>query len=148
HSGSMLPAKLHDYLAEELFTSADPTLQERLRALALLPNLDSQTLRRTFGVDADRLVSEARDLGFLSAGERVELHPLLREFLRSKIAETDEGVDLARSAVRACVEAAEWDQAVDLAARFELSDVMRFVLEAAYRPLVRSGRLGTLVRLG
>jgi len=148
HSGSMLPAKLHDYLAEELFTSADPTLQERLRALALLPNLDSQTLRRTFGVDADRLVSEARDLGFLSAGERVELHPLLREFLLSKIAETDEGVDLARSAVRACVEAAEWDQAVDLAARFELSDVMRFVLEAAYRPLVRSGRLGTLVRLG
>lgn len=136
---SMLPATLHSYLAEELFSSADEALQSQLVALALLPSLSSKTLRDSFGKRADELVDQARDLGFLGLGDSVDLHPLLREFLLSKIEEMDDAAVLAAGAVTACVAAGEWDRAASLAERFGLNDALRSVLESAYKPLVRSG---------
>ncbi len=145
---TMLPATLHGYLAEELYSSATESLQTDLIALALLPNRSTRTLREAFGTKSDAIVRQARDLGFLGEGEASDLHPLLREFLLTKALETADSLSLGAKAVQACVEAAEWDQAVDLAERFELREALRSVLEAAYKPLVRSGRLGTLSRLG
>ncbi len=144
----MLPASLHNYLAEELFSSASESLQAKLVDLALLPNLSPPILRRAFGASSDEIVDQARDLGFLGAGDGIDLHPLLREFLLSKALESENGVTLARAAVHDCLDAAAWDRAVDIAERFRLTDALRTVLEAAYKPLVRSGRLGTLSRLG
>jgi LuxR family maltose regulon positive regulatory protein len=145
---SMLPATLHSYLAEELFSSADEELKSQLVALALLPNLSARSLRNSFGGTADDLVDKARDLGFLGLGDSVDLHPLLREFLLTKVEEMEGSRALAESAVAACVDAGEWDRAASLAERFDLSDALRHVLEAAYKGLVRSGRVETLSRLG
>src|SRR5262249_55065495 len=80
-----LPDALYHYVAEELFRSAPPAPRKDLIALALLPRLDSHLLAREFGERKDGLVSESRELGFISGETQWELHPLLREFLLSKL---------------------------------------------------------------
>jgi ATP/maltotriose-dependent transcriptional regulator MalT len=64
------------------------------------------------------------------------------------VEEEEDARALAEDAVAACVEAGEWDRAASLAQRFELNDALRNILQAAYKPLVRNGRVGTLSQLG
>ncbi|HZT14820.1 MAG TPA: LuxR C-terminal-related transcriptional regulator [Gaiellaceae bacterium] len=139
-----LPTMLYRYVAEELYQSAPLDVQDALITLALLPNLDETTLTGRFGPDADRFVDRAQELGFLTGGEPFELHPLLREFLLSKLAESPGAEPRVREAVHGHLAASAWDGALDLVLRFSLEDLVDPVLEQGFKPLVRSGRLGTL----
>ena len=49
-----------------------------------------------------------------------------------------------RRAVIECIAAESWDRALDLVLRFSLLDLVEPLLESAYKPLLRAGRLGTL----
>jgi ATP/maltotriose-dependent transcriptional regulator MalT len=139
-----VPAAVHRYLAEELFQSAPARLQADLLTLALLPELSPESLANYFGNEAEGVVSEARNLGFISGDESVDLHPLLREFLFAKLADDPGFGERVRAAVADCVKRENWDRALELVLRFDDLGLAAGVLEQAFKPLVRSGRLGTL----
>jgi ATP/maltotriose-dependent transcriptional regulator MalT len=142
--GRRLPGALYQYLAEELYQSASESLQRQLLSLALIPEMTGEAVARTLGKDAAAVIEEARDLGFLSSTEAAELHPLIREFLLHKLVDDGGSYEAAREAVHACIAQARWERAFELILRFSLLEMIEPVLEAAYKPLVRSGRLGTL----
>jgi ATP/maltotriose-dependent transcriptional regulator MalT len=141
----VLPAALYDYFAEELYRSAPSHLQRQLITLALAPDLAAPTLATLFGGRAQEIIDEARELGFLSAGDGAsELHPLIREFLLRKLSEEPGAENLVREALDAAVDRAKWTRSFELILKFQLLDRVGPVLEQAYRPLARAGRLGTL----
>jgi DNA-binding NarL/FixJ family response regulator len=138
-----VPETLHRYVADELFRSASLTLQDDLMNLALVPSLGFAQLSTTFGEKAINVLHEAQDLGFVT-GDPVELHPLLREFLFTKLADDPLAADRVKEAIDQALVASAWEHALALVLRFVLRDRVDQVLREAYKPLVRSGRLGTL----
>jgi len=142
--GGVMPAELYAFIAEELYQSVPEALRQQLLRLALAPELTQDATSELLGDERDKVIEEAREVGFLSADQVTDLHPLVRDFLLQKLSEDPQAPDLVRSAVRMCVERERWDRAFELVLRFELEDLVEPVLEAAYKPLVRSGHLGTL----
>jgi ATP/maltotriose-dependent transcriptional regulator MalT len=141
--GAALPAALYDYFATELFRSASETLRHQLIRLALLPDALNETASEC-GNEGGLVVAQARDLGFLSTEHSAELHPLAREFLLQKLSEDPGWEEVVRGAIQKAVAIGRWDRAFELILRFKLLDMVAPILEAAYRPLTRSGSLGTL----
>ncbi len=145
---NVLPGTLHDYLAGELYHSAGPEFQQHLISLALLPGTSIELITTEFGAMAPEVIERARSLGFLAGESETDLHPLLREFLLAKLRDTPDGNQRAQNAIIHCIELGEWDQALMLARTFHLREMFRPILESAYKPLLRSGRIGTLGLLG
>jgi ATP/maltotriose-dependent transcriptional regulator MalT len=139
-----LPAALHNFFAEELFRSAPSELRTQLVALALLSELTEAALTGQFGRKARSIVEQARELGFLSIECGVDLHPLIREFLLQKLSEDPDWETITRDAVTSCTACEGWGRAFELILRFRLMDLVESTLEAAYKPLMRSGRFATL----
>jgi LuxR family transcriptional regulator, maltose regulon positive regulatory protein len=140
-----MPQALHQYVADELLQSATELERSQLVELALLPDLSWKSLSEAFGAKASGVARRARDLGFISEQTR-ELHPLLREFLLEKLHEDPKWEDKVRRAIVTYISRECWDQALDVSKRFGLLDVVQPILTAAYKPLVRSGRIGSLAR--
>jgi LuxR family transcriptional regulator, maltose regulon positive regulatory protein len=141
---SPMPEALHRYLAEELFQSASETLRESLLRLALLPRLSSELLAAEFGERRSQIISQANRLGFITGDGQAELHPLLREFLLSKLLDKPNAEVRVREAISKSIEAEEWEHALGLVLRFNLNDLVDPVLSGAFSPLARRGLLGTL----
>jgi ATP/maltotriose-dependent transcriptional regulator MalT len=141
-----LSTSLYEYLAEEVFQSVSPSLQDQLLALSLLPDLSQAQLSRRFGSQSAAVVAQGRDCGLLTGEGAPELHPLVRDFLLAKLQRSPEGRHLARDAVASCLRCERWDGAVELIERFGLQEMARPALEQAYSPLVRSGRIGSVSR--
>ena len=137
-----LPSALHDYFAEELFQRASADLQARLIDLSLLPRLPEVAPGGTH--ELANTIAEAAELGFVSIDDHPELHPLLREFLLQKVDDLSTGRLRVEDAIQHCLEAEEWDGALRLVERFKRQDLIEPVIQASYKPLVRSGRLETL----
>jgi ATP/maltotriose-dependent transcriptional regulator MalT len=111
--------------------------------MSLLPTLSALTGSRTEAENA-RAIAEGMQLGFVSIDHPPELHPLLREFLLHKLRALPEGAERVKEAIRYCVQTCEWDGAIQLLERFDCPDLIEPVMQACYKPLVRSGRLETL----
>jgi len=95
---------LHHYFAEELFRSADESLQRELMQLALAPDLDQVTISRFLGSNGQRIIEDAAELGFVNVAQGVpELHPLLRDFLLSKLVNLPQATSLVADSVHACI---------------------------------------------
>ena len=139
-----VPTELHRYLAEELYHSVSTELRAHLVDLALMPDMSREALETRFGDRAATVVEAARELGFVSTGDDLELHPLLREFLLRKLLEGPDAETRVRDAVALCISAESWDRALELVLRFGLLDLVEPILASAYKPLLRAGRLGTL----
>ena len=139
-----IPSMLHRYVAEELFRSATEELRDALISLALLPDLSLARVTRRFGVAAQDVIHNSRDLGFLGGDEQLELHPLLREFLLVKLSEKPDANARVRDAVDEALDARAWGITFELVLRFDLEDLIDPILQRAFKPLVRSGRVGTL----
>ncbi len=140
-----MPQALHQYVADELLQSATDFERTQLVELALLPDLSRESLVQAFGDEGPAVAMRARDLGFMS-DQSSELHPLLREFLLEKLREDPQSEERVRRAIDSYIGRECWDQALDVSRRFGISDVVQPILIAAYKPLVRSGRLGSLAR--
>jgi ATP/maltotriose-dependent transcriptional regulator MalT len=141
-----LPGALHRYLAEEVFHAASGELRVALLTIALVGNLPDRCLSPLLGESFDALVDEARALGFDSGDEgSFELHPLIREFLLDKVREEPDSFERVRAAVEISLQEASWDNALDLVLRFRLMELVDPALTRAFKPLVRAGRLGTLM---
>lgn len=145
-TGPDLPETLHRFLAEELFSSASQPLREALLELALIPPLSRQRFKTRFGEGSEALLDAAEELGFLVRDDDVVLHPLIREFLLAKQSDGADAAARVAAAIRTSVEAHEWDNALDLILRFGVHERFESVLSAAFKPLLRSGRVGSLAR--
>jgi ATP/maltotriose-dependent transcriptional regulator MalT len=141
---SAMPDALYRYLAEELFQSAGADLREHLLNLALLPRLTSEFLTAEFGEGSGQIIKQAHRFGFMTGDAHTELHPLLREFLLSKLRDEPNAEGRVRRAISNSIEAEEWEHALGLVLRFRLNDLVDPVLTAAFSPLARSGLVGTL----
>ncbi len=140
-----MPQALHQYVADELLQSATELERAQLVELALLPDLSRQSLVEAFGDEGTAVATRAKDLGFIS-DQNSGLHPLLREFLLDKLSEDPQSEGKVRRAIDTYITQECWDQALDISKRFGLSDLVQPILTAAYKPLVRSGRIGSLAR--
>jgi LuxR family maltose regulon positive regulatory protein len=142
--GGAMPAELYAFIAEELYQSVPETLRQQLLRMALAPELTQDATSTLLGDDGDKVIEQAREVGFLSADQVMDLHPLVRDFLLQKLSEDPSAQTLVHNAVLLCLERQRWDRTFELVLRFGLKDLVEPVLEAAYKPLVRSGHVETL----
>jgi LuxR family maltose regulon positive regulatory protein len=145
-----LPSDLHDFFAEELFATLSDRDSRNLCRLALLPDLSPQLVRNLFDDAAEEVLTVGINSGFVVGRGRAvpELHPLLRSFLREKLALQD---DNAREAVigdalGVLLGAGRWEDAFDLAMRFDHFDVafLEELLARSLSDLLEHGRIETV----
>ena len=95
-SADAISATLYEYFAEELFEHASREVQRCLTAMAVLPPLNADELRAFVNVEnvADQVV--ATGLAY-EAGGRVEVHPLARAVLLTKLRDQEDALEVMRA---------------------------------------------------
>lgn len=141
-----MPQALHRYLAEELFARTDSRLREQLFALALLGSAAHRAMAARSPEELAQFVEAADAAGF-GLNDGFQLHPLLRDFLLEKLLEEPDVDKRLREAVGVSLNDGEWENALELVARFDLHDLEDPALRIAFKPLSRSGRLASLKSL-
>ena len=146
---SELPETLHDYFAEELYQAFPDDLRTSLAELSLAPTITADTVRALFGREAAVLLEQAAIHGFLapSADERFEIHPLLRQFLRSKLEiDGDHTNRKIRVLVTHLVTTGAWDDAFALIEHTKRVELLAPLLDASLDGMLRDGRVATIRR--
>jgi DNA-binding CsgD family transcriptional regulator len=146
-----LPATLYDYFAEEVYLQADPAVRWALCQLAIAPTITTDLADVLFGYEAGtRMLEHAVRLGVLSSEShgRYVLHPLLRDFLETKVRE--HGAD-ARALVVSRLEnfllrRNDWDDAFLLIEQWGTESHIDHLIEGALDRLLAEGRSATLER--
>jgi ATP/maltotriose-dependent transcriptional regulator MalT len=144
------PQDLYDFFAEDLFRATSKPLRHALFVLALGADANVEVARRTIGEEYERLISAATEQGFLtwSPDGRSAIHPLVRGFLLSKLAESNE--DEVRALVTAVVSTLAashyWDECLVALERFPAPDILVSTLSVALYDLLSKGRVTTLRR--
>jgi LuxR family maltose regulon positive regulatory protein len=147
--GIQVPETLHEFFAEELYHGLSEGLRWNLTQLSLAPSLDEHLSRVLFGSERRVVLEAGYRSGFLSRNtDSYEMHPLLRQFLRTKLQEFDPK-DIKQTALvigHAYLDESRWDDAASIADEFELTDLMLTVLDKALDSVLAEGRLTTLDR--
>jgi ATP/maltotriose-dependent transcriptional regulator MalT len=139
---------LFRFFAEELFRATPLELQERLITLALLPTLTKEVVDSALGSDSETLLDQAIESGLATQGpDSVELHPLVREYLFTKLRGRPDAGDRVHAAVELSLGEGLWDHAFDLIERFNATELLDPLLEHSFKPLLSSGRIATLERI-
>jgi LuxR family maltose regulon positive regulatory protein len=148
-SASEVPETLHEYFAEELYDAVGEDERWRAAQLSIAPIIDERVANALFAGKGPTVLEQSYRAGFLSkASDGFEMHPLVRQFLRLKLAEFKHE-DVRRSAetiALAYADRALWDEAASVATEFELADVLLHVLAEALDDVLAEGRLATLRR--
>ncbi len=147
--GDEIPEALHSYFAEELYQELSTELQWNLAQLSLAATVDVELAQLLFGPKGRLVLEEAFERGFLNRdGETYDLHPLLRQFLRAKMAEADSEIraSTVETIAYAAVERSAWDEAFTLASEFGVAELLNALLGRALDDLLSKGRLATLER--
>ncbi len=147
---SDVPAGLHEFFAEELLSQVGRETRAHLCALAISPTLSRRLLEYVCETAADDVLREASSAGILSTSSNGEIgiHPLLREFLRTRAEQLPPDV-LSHAAVkigRWLVERRRWDDAFIVALQFGENQLLLSLLENALPEVLSEGRLPTLRR--
>ena len=115
-----------------------------------MPALDKGAITAVLGQPrVDVAVERALALGFLTSDHgQVELHPLLRQFLREKLVErTESEVHLFVARVgKRLLELERWDDALTVAEEFRLGPLLETALELSFDELLREGRVSSVER--
>jgi ATP/maltotriose-dependent transcriptional regulator MalT len=145
------PAALYRFYATELFGSADSELQRALLFLASGADSDRAVAIRLLGNGIDEIILAARRRGFVSPDGNgwISIHPLLRDFLLSRLTELplDDRVHVVATTTSALCENARWDECLALLDRVPDVGSLREVVERGLADLLRLGRTETLRRL-
>ena len=148
-AGDEIPQALHSYFAEELYQELGAELQWNLVQLSLAATVDIELAQLLFGSNGQLVLEEAFDRGFLNRdGDNYDLHPLLRQFLRSKMAGADARIRAAtvETIAYAALEKSAWDEVFTLASEFRVGELLDALLGRALDDLLSKGRLATLER--
>jgi LuxR family maltose regulon positive regulatory protein len=149
HNEDEIPETLHEYFAEELYQGLSESLKWNLAQLSLAPSVDEPIARTIFGSNSRSVLQSGYRSGFLSKGPRgYEMHPLLRQFLRSKLGdfEPNKVAATAQSLGGAYVKARLWDEAVSIGEEFALDEIILQVLHNALETALSEGRTATVER--
>jgi ATP/maltotriose-dependent transcriptional regulator MalT len=139
---------LFRYFAEELFRATSAELQEQLLTLALLPNLTPALVERALATNPQPVIEQAVESGLASRGQEIaELHPLIREYLLTKLASDRHANYRIRSVALLSLRDGLWDHAFSLVTRFKAHDLLDHLINATFKPLVSSGRIATLEQI-
>jgi ATP/maltotriose-dependent transcriptional regulator MalT len=148
-AGDEIPEALHSYFAEELYQELSAELQWNLVQLSLAGTVDVELAQLLFGPSGRLVLDEAFDRGFLNRDSEIyDLHPLLRQFLRTKLAEADSRIraSTVETIAFAALEKSAWDEAFTLASEFRVGELLNALLDRALDDLLSKGRLATLER--
>jgi ATP/maltotriose-dependent transcriptional regulator MalT len=145
----LVPETLHTYFAEELYQCFPDDLKRALLHLSLAPTITSELGLELFGPGGEEVLGRCVESGFLTSYKpgTFELHPLLRQFLSTKI-------DRSRTSVESWIEhlgefvlsRSNWDDASVLLERVGPGLLLNRLLEAALDDLLVEGRMETLRR--
>jgi ATP/maltotriose-dependent transcriptional regulator MalT len=144
-----VPETLHEFFAEELYQGLDTELKWSLVQVSLGPSIDDRVTRAVFGDAGNAILQDGYRRGFLSRGRQgYELHPLLRQFLRTKVPEfeREDVLETAEALARAYMTYGRWDEAVSVAEEFDLRKVVLEVLESALEVALSEGRVASVQR--
>ncbi len=142
-----LPADLHEFFAEELFHSLDVQTQTELELLALVGPLPRVALGRLLRrKQVDDFVSSAEQAGFVTgpSGLDIEMHPLLKNFLLTKVQTDEPGLSLISRALDFLVKDQRWDDAFETAIRFRQRQRVIAIVTDATAALLSTGRVEAL----
>jgi DNA-binding CsgD family transcriptional regulator len=143
-----LPDALYDYFAEELYQAAAPEMQHHLGRLAIAPSLADGVAEFLLGIPAAAVLGEGVRLGFLSArAHAVEIHPLLRAFLRRKTSEL--GLDHDGDAERLAyflVKRSAWEDALTLCETLKSNELFVNLFERGLPQMLAEARMPTVNR--
>ena len=145
-----MPETLHAFFAEELFQSAPREVQAALVRLCFIPVISRPILSALFAENAETVAAEASRLGFLTPlGDRYELHPLLRAFLRTKstAAPQAELRDSAEVAATFFLNHALWSDALAIIEEWRLHSLVEPLAERALDAFLVEGRMSDTRRL-
>jgi LuxR family transcriptional regulator, maltose regulon positive regulatory protein len=145
--GDDVPETLHEFFAEELYASLDDAFKWDLARLSLAPLLDEDTVMTLVGEAAPEVLQDSFTRGFLTRGPTAyEMHPLLRQFLRSKLSEFPKRAVTAAAAelVESYVNARRWDDAMRVATAQGLQHAVLEILETSLEQMLSEGRLATI----
>ena len=143
-------ASLYRFFAEELYQRITAATQWALCRMALLDTSDRGQFERFLGEEAESTIDVGVSEGFLTetGPSRVELQPLLRNFLLDKVRAAPP--ELALSAVRAALQQllndGLWEETLNLAEAFGGGSLLPELDEQAVQRLLQSGRTTTLRR--
>lgn len=142
-----VPEALYDFFAAELYRELDEELREDVSKLALASTVNLRLASQLFGVRATAVLAEGERRGFLARHEsQYELHPLLRQFLILKLQDLDRSA-LHQLATQICEwEIAErnWNEALQLADRYHLSELVLAIIEATLDDVLAQGRIASV----
>ncbi len=144
-----LPEALYDYLAEELYQSLPPPIQDSMCLIAVAGVRSRQLVEQLFPArDREKTLRDVVDAGWLTtdADGKLELHPLLEAFLRQKLDEAPTAATRAKSKRIAQTLTAErqWDEAFSVIERYGIDEELLPLLRAALDDLLASGRTAAL----
>ncbi len=144
-----LPETLFEFFADELYRGLDPVVANSLAILAALPLVDRELAETILGPErAERVCGDALTLGILDERDgRLELHPLMRSFLESRVLPDASigGLPIATSdALVLYRRRRQWDSAFELVRRHDLDEEVAGLVLEAVDETVYAGRLRTL----
>lgn len=143
---SLLPDELYEYFAEDLFKSTPVPLRRSLLLLALGTTHHMTVARDLIDDENGALIKEATTLGFVAiANDRVEIHPLLRGFLRRRLREAEDD-QLVSHALSCFATHREWAECLETLTNFPESSLCSVILDQALPELLASGRAATVRR--
>lgn len=140
---------LYDFFAEELYRKVDRRARRALCELALYDTDGrSMALAALRPDEANRVVRIGLDRGFITSfrDDRLEVHPLLRDFLERKLRE-ESGArfkDLLRRATQRLLDQELWDEAYAVIDRSGELDLLPQLIERSLETMLTSGRSATL----
>jgi ATP/maltotriose-dependent transcriptional regulator MalT len=143
---SALPSRLHEFLAQEVFDSLSRRTQEALIALAFSPFLSRRLAQFILDGDADSIIAEAVDGGFLqlTGDDAIAMHPLLQTFLARKRDEVVRTEEIVGCMADFFLDERQWNEAFEIARDFNRDDVLSEVLVRSSKELLRAGQTATL----
>jgi LuxR family maltose regulon positive regulatory protein len=143
--------RMFDYLADEVFTSQPEDVQQFMLVASVTSDVLLDLVAAVLPtVDIPRALSWLHHRGLITDKPQLGFHPLLREFLQSKLAldHPDLHQTLIPAAIDLLVTQDDWDEALRLVSRLGDREAIDRVVGAAASHLVSTGRLETIGNWG
>ena len=144
-----VPERLYEYFAQELYESLSETHRGALSSISFASRFDVEFAEQVLGLTTKETIATGLRSGALSQFDRrtFDFHPLFAEFLQERAFRTFSAKQRAAAKVgRVLLRAKRWDEAVELAGRFSLPDLLIKTIEDSLYSLLDSGRLATVTR--
>jgi ATP/maltotriose-dependent transcriptional regulator MalT len=134
---------LYEFFAEEIFAAAPKRHQAWMVRLATLPPSPAAVLDVVLGEDGATDAVVRIGIAYNEDGAIV-LHPLVRNFLLTKLDERPDALRLLRASIQFALTQECWDEAFQLIKRFQLNDFLDDLVATSYLKLVEEGRVETV----